>query len=590
MDPGHRAGTAPLASAASTRAGRADAVDSLGARETNGITSRLILLYAERVSGRRAVREILRRAGLEDRKSQLLDENYWFSWDEKIALFEAAADVLDDPQMMIHVGQVALELNVGEGLKLALRALGSPRLVYQNIVRANAKFTGSHTMELLELGRDHARIRYRDRDGHRYHPLDCQYNRGLLACVPGLFGLPFAHIAHPVCGCRGADACFYELRWEDVANDVRFGLVCGALGSAALIGTALLAPVALPLGAAAAAGATAVGAQRAIRHRRSRWRRLEREVREQSEVAERLTSSLQDLVSELRLDEVLAKVTRNARSTVGGKEFALLIDEGGLRCASSTGVSREATATIERWADEAIEDLEEPVTLDDVSLVPSLAPLAEKGSASFGSICAAPLVFRGRHLGVLVALATQARTFLPRDVDLIRSYAAQAAIALANARLYEAQQDLARQDPLTGLLNHRVFHETVAAEIERGRRYGARFSVVLFDLDHFKRVNDAQGHARGDRVLRAAGETLARSCRAVDSVFRVGGDEFAFVLPETDAAGATVCAERARDALALLPESLNASFGIAVWPEDALAKDDLLEHADSRLYLIKREA
>jgi diguanylate cyclase (GGDEF)-like protein len=175
-------------------------------------------------------------------------------------------------------------------------------------------------------------------------------------------------------------------------------------------------------------------------------------------------------------------------------------------------------------------------------------------------------------------------------VDVIQSYAAQAAIALANARLYEAQQDLASRDPLTGLLNHRVFHETVAAEIERGRRYGVRFSVVLFDLDQFKRVNDAQGHARGDRVLRGAGEALARSCRAADSAFRVGGDEFAFVLPETGAAEATVCAERARDALALLPESLNASFGIAVWPDDALAKDDLLERADSGLYVSKREA
>jgi diguanylate cyclase (GGDEF)-like protein len=588
MDRDDRAVTAPPNPAARFRGDGAGPVQAGTARETNGITSRLVLLYVERVGGREAVAEVLRRARLEGREEQLRDENYWFSWDEKIALFESAEEVLDDPQVMTHVGEVALDLNVGEGLKLALRALGSPRLVYQNVVRANAKFTGSHVMELLELGSDHARIRYRDRNGRGYHPLDCQYNRGMLACVPGLFGLPFAHISHPVCGCRGADACVYELRWENTANDVRFTLGCTALGGAAVLGTVLLAPAAIPVGVAGAVVAMAVATQRVVRHRSSRWRRLEREVREQSEVAERLTGSLQDLVSELQLDEVLAKVTKNARSAVGGKEFALLVDEGGVRSQSSTGVPRGATATLERWAADAIEGLQEPVIVDDVSRVPSLAPLAEgDNGVCFGSICAAPLVFRGLRLGVLVALATQARTFLPQDVDLIQSYAAQAAIALANARLYEAQQDLARRDPLTGLLNHRAFHESVAAEIERGRRYGVRFSVVLFDLDHFKRVNDAGGHAAGDRILQAAGAAMAHSSRAADDPFRIGGDEFALVLPETGAEEATACARRARDALAALPDELRASFGVAVWPDDAADKDDLLERADSRLYLMK---
>jgi diguanylate cyclase (GGDEF)-like protein len=583
MNPGQREATAPQPAAIAQR----EAVGGVEARETNGITSRLILLYAERTGGRGAVEEILHRAALEGRESQLLDENYWFSWDHKIALFEAAAATLDDPQVMIHVGQTALELNVGDGLKLALRALGSPRLVYQNIVRANAKFTGSHTMELLEVGRDHARIRYRDREGHRYHPLDCQYNRGLLACIPGLFGLPYAQIAHPACGCHGADACVYEIRWQSDPNDTRFTLACVAAGATALGGAAVIAPAALPVAAAGAAVATAIATQRIVRHRRARWQRLERELREQSEVAHRLTSSLQDLVSELRLDEVLAKVTRNARSTVDGKEFALLIGEREVRCQSSTGVPGPATAILEQWAAESVGGLEEPVIVDDVLVLPELAPLAEDGEPCFGSICAVPLVFRGQHLGVLVALATQPRTFLPRDVELIQSYAAQTAIALANAKLYETQQHLARHDPLTGLLNHRVFHETVEAEIERGRRYGARVSVVLLDLDHFKRVNDAMGHAQGDRVLRAAGEALARGCRASDSAFRIGGDEFALVLPETDADEATACAGRARDALARLPEELAVSFGAGVWPDDALAKDDLLERADARLYLMK---
>ena len=132
-------------------------------RETAGITSRLVLLYVEGVAGREAVDDLLDRCGMRDRRDQLLDENHWFSYPEKIALFEAAAAVLGDPKVMLHIGDVALNLNVGQGLKVALRALGSPPLVYQNIVRANAKFSGSHAMELLELGRDHARISYSDR-------------------------------------------------------------------------------------------------------------------------------------------------------------------------------------------------------------------------------------------------------------------------------------------------------------------------------------------------------------------------------------------------------------------------------------------
>lgn len=571
-------------------AGRGHSAGPEPARETNAITSRLILLYVERVGGREAVRNVLRAAGLEDQEQLLLDENYWFSWEQKIALFEATAEVLGDRQVMIHVGRVALELQVGQGLKLALRALGSPRLVYQNIVRANAKFSGSHCMDLLDLGRDHARLRYRDLGGHRFHPLDCQYNRGLLACIPGLFGLPYAHIAHPVCGCRGADACVYEIRWETQTDDVRFTLGAVLLGATALGATALLAPGAILAGAGAATVAAAVAAQRAVRHRRSRWQSLELEVKEQSEVAERLTGSLQDLVSELRLEEVLAKVTRNARSAVPGKEFALLIDDGGVRCQSSTGVPGPATATLERWADEAIDQLEEPVTVDDVSLTPGLAPLAESGVVRFGSICAAPLVFRGEHLGLLVALATQPRSFLPRDVDLIQSYAAQAAIALANARLYEAQQDLARRDPLTGLLNHRLFHEQMSDEIERSSRYGSRFAVVLFDLERFKEVNDARGHAEGDRVLHSVGVALSSSCRGPDRWFRIGGDEFALILPETDADEAAAGARRAREAIAALPDHLDAAFGCAVWPDDGTAKDPLLECADRRLYAMKRDA
>jgi len=559
-------------------------------RETNGITSRLLLLYIEEVGGADAVDRVLARCGMTGRRDDLLDENHWFSYDAKIALFEAAAEELEDPNVMLNAASRALELNVGGGLKLGLRALGSPRLVYQNIVRANAKFSGSHSMELLDVGPRHAVISYSDlTPERRYHELDCQYNRGMLACVPELFGLGPAHVEHRTCGCAGGPACVYNLRWESGANEVRFALGAALVGGGALAGAAIFEPALLPVGAAVAGAAAVTAWLRATHQARAVRRQLEAEAREQSEVAERLIASLQDLVSELRLDEVLAKITANAQAAVVGKEFALLVDDGeGQRCQSYTSLPLSAISILESWAQGAAGG-EHPVTVDDVLTVPMLARLGGGVDPSFGSICAAPLIFRGDHLGVLVALATQPRTFLPRDLDLIQSYAAQAAVALANARMYQELEELASRDHLTGLLNLREFHESLTRELERCKRYGGRFSVVLFDLDEFKGVNDSRGHAEGDRVLKEAGAAFGRTCRASDLAFRVGGDEFAYILPESGAEAATAAAARARAALGSMPERLDCCYGITVWPEDGPERGTLLETADNRLYEMKRE-
>jgi diguanylate cyclase (GGDEF)-like protein len=203
------------------------------------------------------------------------------------------------------------------------------------------------------------------------------------------------------------------------------------------------------------------------------------------------------------------------------------------------------------------------------------------------SLCAAPLLSRGETVGVLVALANQPRTFLPRDVHLVRSYAAQAAIALTNARLFAAQHALATRDALTGLLNRREFHEALDRELSRCRRNGAETTVVVFDLDGFKLVNDASGHAQGDRVLAETASVLTASCRQSDLAFRLGGDEFALLLPETGAEAAEVVATRAAAAIAGIDARVTASYGVAAWPADGGDKDVLLAQADSRLYTMK---
>jgi diguanylate cyclase (GGDEF)-like protein/putative nucleotidyltransferase with HDIG domain len=552
------------------------------AHETSGMTSRLILAYVEHRGGRAAVDRVLELCRLEDAEADLRNEGHWFSFATKIRLFMAAAEVLDDPQVSRHLGEQAIGLNVGEALKLTLRALGSPRLVYENIVRANGKFTTTARMDLLESSSSHARIAYVDITGTPFHPLDCQYNQGMLSCVPALFGLPLARVSHPICAGDGGDSCVYDVSWEAGGAWARFALGCIAAAGALLAGAGISDASLLPEAGVAAAALVGVGTHRVIKVRARAWRQLESEARDQSLVTQRLNASLQDIVSELRLEDVLAKVTANAQSTLEGKHFALLVDDGdGLRCRRSSELPADSVHALEHWAAGSRRVHDSPLVLEDLSTLPELSGLPESDEQPLRSLCAAPLTYRGESLGVLVALAENARVFLPRDVEVLQSFATQAAIALTNARLYEAQQELASRDPLTGLRNHREFHENLARELERSRRYGGRLSVVLFDLDGFKAVNDISGHAEGDRVLRETAHVLTESCRSSDMAFRIGGDEFALLLPETGAADATPVAERAA-------EQIGSSFGVAVWPDDGPSKESLLQRADENLYGMKR--
>ena len=561
----------------------------LEARETSGMTSKLVLAYAEKQGGAEAVAQILRRCDLEGREAELRDESSWFSFDTKVRLFEAAAEVLDDPRVMRRVGESALELSVGEGLKAALRALGTPSLVYRNVVRANAKFNTVQGMELVEIGRDHARVRFVDLAGVGFHQLDCDYTAGMLSCVPVLFGQPMGRVSHAVCGVAGAEACVYDISWSRYFSPMRTLLGAGAASILAVGSAALFAPalVSAGLGVAAAAGAGSVW--RLHHATRSRWNQLEREAREHLELSERLAASLQDLAGELRLEELLEKITSNAQSAVGGKEYALLVeDEGEHRCLGSSGLPATTLAALERWLARPGGRLTEPMLVDDVDLVEELMPIGFQESMPLRSICAVPLAYRGRTLGALVALAPQRRTFLPRDVDLLRSYAVQAAIALVNARLFELQERLAARDPLTGLLNRRELHEHLSREIERGRRVGGRFSLALIDLDGFKQVNDTNGHSAGDEVLCAVANALARSTRGSDVVFRMGGDEFALLLAGAgDQRLAVSAAERACAAIKEVDGRVSASYGLAQWPTDGADDDAVLAAADVRLYAMK---
>jgi diguanylate cyclase (GGDEF)-like protein len=155
---------------------------------------------------------------------------------------------------------------------------------------------------------------------------------------------------------------------------------------------------------------------------------------------------------------------------------------------------------------------------------------------------------------------------------------------------------LATTDPLTRVLNRRAFLDRLTAEVDRSRRYDSTLALLLFDVDHFKRINDTVGHLAGDSVLRQMGALLEDAVRKVDIVARYGGEEFVSILPETSLEGAIIFAERLRERIAAQSFDignqrllrLTVSIGIATFPSAGVAStDDLINRADEALYRAK---
>lgn len=143
-------------------------------------------------------------------------------------------------------------------------------------------------------------------------------------------------------------------------------------------------------------------------------------------------------------------------------------------------------------------------------------------------------------------------------------------------------------DPLTGVHNRRFFDLRLAQEVERIRRYGGQMALVVLDLDDFKEYNDRHGHRRGDEMLTAVAQILARDVREPDVVCRYGGEEFALILPETSEEGAIRLVLRLRDRMREhLGDQLTFSAGVALFPRDAKGSHELLDAADRALYQAK---
>ena len=234
------------------------------------------------------------------------------------------------------------------------------------------------------------------------------------------------------------------------------------------------------------------------------------------------------------------------------------------------------------------------IDVDDPSADPAeIGFLRDQGGAVSAML---PLVAKGRSIG-LVELISRSHVQLDDALlALARTMANEAAVALENARLYEDARNLADRDQLTGYFNHRYLHERLGEELLRAQRSGAPLAILMIDLDDFKLVNDQFGHLLGDRLLAWAAAQIRSTLRESDIAARYGGDEFAIILPDTDAAAAHRAArrilgalrERAFDGGAHGPVSVAASIGIAASPAHGRFAQELIAVADVEMYRVKR--
>lgn len=317
-------------------------------------------------------------------------------------------------------------------------------------------------------------------------------------------------------------------------------------------------------------------------------RRLDRqrdEYQQLEEIGRALSASLD-------LEEVLQRVVSVTRELMSaqGTSVWLLRPDGKAEVASSAGDPAVPVGTCVELPEslkERFADFRDPVLLDREMAAELLPPqLLELFPGQ--SVISVPMLAENDLSGVLVASHAQQRSYGRREVRLLERLAVRAAIAVANARLHEKVRLLSLTDPLTGLPNRRqmdIFLEKEFAAAVRGRP----LSLVLFDLDDFKRYNDTEGHQVGDRILKRFAEVLTEHTRAMNLVARYGGDEFVVILSDTSGAGASAHAERVIDNVRqdAAMNGIGASAGIATYETDMVDPDDLIRAADEDLYRAK---
>ncbi|MDG5813656.1 diguanylate cyclase [Chitinispirillales bacterium ANBcel5] len=213
----------------------------------------------------------------------------------------------------------------------------------------------------------------------------------------------------------------------------------------------------------------------------------------------------------------------------------------------------------------------------------------------WSGLVAVPLIAAGKLVGVISVTENNAiREFSDADVELMQMFAQQAAMAIRTIQLLEKARHQAETDSLTGLYNHRHFFDKAKQEVKRAVRYDHNLSAIMFDIDHFKLVNDTFGHSAGDVVIQSIAEICRNLFRSLDIIGRYGGEEFIILLPETEPQRAREVAERLRQTVVSTPFcihnnriTVSISLGVSFLNKSSPSLNELIFHADEALYSAK---
>lgn len=204
-----------------------------------------------------------------------------------------------------------------------------------------------------------------------------------------------------------------------------------------------------------------------------------------------------------------------------------------------------------------------------------------------------PLISLGQVLGVLRLDSASSEAFDSEDVTSLELVSDICAAAIQNARYFDQVRQLAYMDGLTGIFNRRYFELRIAEELARSSRHNLTFSIIMVDIDHFKRLNDEFGHLSGDVVLRQLSSILGQQLRKSDVLSRYGGEEFAIITPETNLESALAVCDKLRKVVEGwhfpgIPRPVTISAGIAEYPVQGNTRDELVKAADEALYAAKQ--
>ena len=325
--------------------------------------------------------------------------------------------------------------------------------------------------------------------------------------------------------------------------------------------------------------------------------------KKKSKQLEAIQEVSKNIVSVLDMDDLFKQIVNSIYYTFGYYyTIILLVDEASkelfIKAFSGPSIKfpiRRRVKISEEGITGWVAKTGKPLLVGDVSKEPKYLFIEEFPDTR--SELAVPIKIKDKVIGVLDVQSVELNDFDESDLTTLTTLSELIAIAIENASLYKESERLAITDDLTGLYNTRYFYAALEKEIERSQELDHSFSIIIFDIDDFKKYNDTYGHLVGDQLLQELAGLMIKKCRSSDIIARYGGEEFVIILPETEYDGAVLVAERLRKSVKKYSFKINKkekkgkvtiSLGIATYPENATKVKDLIHAADINLYGEKR--